>query len=109
MAVVDKAALLGVRDGSNATVTIEGFGDVVVRALTRKEALSVRGDEMDVEEMEVMLLSLAVVDPQLTEDEVRQWQAVSPAGELEPISEKILELSGMKAEASKEAIKRFRK
>jgi len=103
---ISKDALLAARDNGTAVVELP-VGEVVVRGLTRKEALSLQKKEMDVSEMEVRLLSMALVDPLLTEDEVRQLQSVSPAGELEPVSEKILELSGMKAEQVKESLKRF--
>ena len=44
--------------------------------------------------MEKKLLSLAMVDPKLTEEEVGEWQAASAAGELEPVRA-IMELSGL--------------
>lgn len=105
--MIDKAQLFAARPGNTQTVTVGEFGDFTVRALTRSEALAVQGVQLDAAEMERRLLALALVDPVLTEDEVRQWQDVAPAGELEPLTNRIAELSGMKVGAVKEAVKRF--
>jgi hypothetical protein len=89
-------------------VEIPGVGTIRVRALTREEALTVRGREMPVDEMERRLLEAALIAPALTKGEVRLWQQACPAGELEPVTNAILELSGMTAEAPKEEMKQFR-
>lgn len=109
MGAVDKAKLLAQRTGDRRTVTVPGVGDVVVRGLTRAEVLSIqKKGEVDVAEMEALLVSFAMVEPEMTLDEVKQWQTVAPAGELEPISRAIQELSGLEAVAVKEQMKRFR-
>jgi hypothetical protein len=87
---------------------IAGVGTVRFRALTRAEALQVVGREMPYDEMERMLLSLAMVDPPLTSDEVARWQQACPAGELEPICSKIQELSGLQTTMDKQAYRHFR-
>jgi hypothetical protein len=103
---LDKAALLAKRgDRDRREVEIPGFGSVTVRGLTRAEALRIRGRDMDEAEAERLLLAAALVEPRLTEDEVATWQEVSPAGELGPVAEAVLELSGMVSDASKEAAK----
>ncbi len=81
---------------------------VKVRGLTRAEALKVQGVEMDVAESEVILVARAMVEPAMTEDQVRAWQNVSPAGELELITTAVLELSGMTSSAPKETMQSFR-
>jgi hypothetical protein len=107
---IDKAALLARRalDTTKEVELASGDGSVVVRGLTRKEALSVQGVEMDEAEAERKLLSLALVDPKLTEDEIDQWQEHAPAGELVPVTDAVLELSGMTSAITKEAMRRFR-
>lgn len=108
---LDKAALLAKRSDSE-TREVElpgGKGSVVVRALTRREALSVNGAEMTEEQVEQVLLALALVDPVMTQEEVATWQEVCLAGEIAPVTEAILELSGMEAEAPNRAARRFRK
>lgn len=89
-------------------VELEGVGAVRVRALTRSEALAVRGLDLTVEEMERKLLAIAMVEPSLTEDEVGQWQAASAAGVMEPLMLRVVELSGMGIDAAKVEMQRFR-
>jgi hypothetical protein len=99
-APLDKAALLARRFGVH-DVEIEGVGVVQVRPLSRAEALAIQGVEMAPAEMERRLLAAAMVAPKLTEDEVGVWQENSPAGELDPVGEAILRLSGMSKDAAK--------
>lgn len=104
---VSKTDLLKKRFGVE-DVDIPGVGSVQVRPLSRAEALEIQGVELGVAEMERRLLSLALLDPKLTEDEVAQWQANSPAGELQPVVLAITRLSGMEQSEPKEAVKQFR-
>lgn len=107
--MIDKSQLTSKREESTAEVDLPSLGgSVKVRGLTRAEALRVQGKQMDSLEAERRLLHLAMVDPLMSEEEVRQWQHVAPAGELQPISDAILRLSGMTADAVKEAVKSFR-
>lgn len=89
-----------------ADVEVPGVGTVRVRGLNRGEALSIQnvkdGPGM-VAAMERKMLALALVDPVLTEAEVGQWQKAATAGELEPVGDKVSELSGMTPGAAKEA------
>ncbi|MGE3414115.1 MAG: hypothetical protein AB7L91_18060 [Dehalococcoidia bacterium] len=107
MDTVDKVTLLTKRFGVEA-VDIPGVGTVQVRPLSRAEALQIQGTELPVAEMERRLLALALVSPSLNEDEVGQWQANSPAGELQPVVQAIVRLSGMEAHADKAAYQQFR-
>lgn len=104
---LDKAALLARRFGVH-DVEIPGVGTVQVRPLSRAEALELQGTELPTAVMERQLLAKALVSPALTEDEVRIWQENSPAGELDPVGDAVLTLSGMKKESAKEAVKTFR-
>ena len=87
-------------------VEIPGVGTVRVRGLSRLEAMSVRGVE-DRAKAEQKILSLAMLDPTLTEAEVARWQQASDAMEIEAITDKVTELSGMSAGAAKEVVKEF--
>jgi hypothetical protein len=89
-------------------VELPDLGTVKVRPLTRAEALELRGVELDVAQMEQRLLSLAMVEPTMTEAQVARWQAVSPAGQLEPVSNAIIRLSGMEKAAQRAAYDEFR-
>lgn len=98
-----------------ADVDVPGLGTVRVRGLSRAEVMLVR-KATDTEHMdgpralvlERKMLATAMVDPELTEAEVGRWQQASVAGELEPVTHKIQELSGMLEGSAKEAVKTFR-
>lgn len=110
MTAISKAELLKARsEGDRGEVELPGGGSVVVRGLTRKEALAMKADEADPAGVERKMIALALVEPALTEDEVGQWQEVAGAGDLEPVVDAILELSGMHPDAPKQAVKRFRR
>jgi hypothetical protein len=109
-AALDKAALLAERGIGGEEVEIPGFGTIRVRGLTREEVLAlqkVKGDP-DAAELERRTLALCLVEPKLTEEEVGQWQKVSPAGELEIVSEVIQRLSGLGDKPVKREMQRFR-
>lgn len=100
MTTVDKAALLAKRFGVE-DVEVPGVGTVKIRPLSRAEAHELRGKEMDERDMEVRLLALALVEPKLTEADVRAWQEAAPAGEMDPVVKAILRHSGMEVNAAK--------
>lgn len=82
-------------------------GTVTVRGLTRGEVFLTQQIK-DTEKSERKILSLAMVDPPMNEDEVRQWQRNSPAGEIEAVSAKVLELSGLAEGADKSGLSAIR-
>lgn len=98
-----------------ADVEIPGVGTVRVRGLSRVEVIVMR-KATDTEHLdgpralviERKMLAAAMVDPELTEAEVGQWQKASAAGELGPVTQKIQELSGMLDGSAKEAVQTFR-
>lgn len=99
-----------------ADVDIPGVGTVRVRGLSRVEVLAVRKATDNAESMdgprvlvlERKMLAAAMVDPELTESEVGQWQKAAAAGELEPIVTAVQELSGMLDGSAKAAVQTFR-
>jgi hypothetical protein len=88
-------------------VDVPGVGTVRVRGMTRAEALTLRAFAGNVAKAEAVMLSFGMVDPALTEAEAARWISVSPATEIEDVTDKISELSGMKPTAAKEAVKEF--
>jgi hypothetical protein len=91
-----KAILLGKREEETRDVELPTLGvTVTVRALTRAEALRVVDRPMAPDEAERVLLSMALTNPLMSVDEVRQWQRVAPAGELQPVAEAIQQISGL--------------
>jgi len=104
-----KADLLKPRGNTNRReVTLPSGATVAIRGLTREEALAVHGEEMDAAELERRLLACALVEPVMTEDEIGEWQKVCNAGELVPLVDAVLDISGMTAEAPNRAARRFR-
>lgn len=101
---VDKEALFRPRC-PEADVELPGVGTVRVRGLTRAQIVEIAKKSNNGEDMEARSLSWALVDPQLTEDEVRQWIAVAPFGEIEQLSQRVNQLSGIAGRADKEAYK----
>lgn len=92
-------------------VDVEGVGTVTVRALSRAEVMDIqratRGNT-DVADLEKRMLTRGVVEPALDYEDVSAWYDAAPAGELEPISTAIAELSGMTQNAASEASAAFR-
>lgn len=89
------------------TVDIPGLGTIRVRGLSRGEVFMTQ-QAKGAEAMERKVLALGMLDPVMTEDEVRQWQRSSPAGEMEPVTDKIRELSGLADTSEKQAMATFR-
>jgi hypothetical protein len=103
---IDKATLLAERFGVKE-VEVEGVGTVRVRPLSRAEALSLTGGDVDEAEAEQKMVAAALVEPKLTADEVGIWQANSPAGELQAVVEVLMQISGLEKAAAKAAYQQF--
>ncbi len=101
---------------AEADVEIPDVGTVRVRALTRAEVMSVRKatDREDTIDgvraliLERKMLAAAMVDPPMTEDEIRGWQQAAPAGEIQPVVEKVQTLSKMLEGAPKSGVRDVR-
>jgi len=105
---VSKEQLLKARLGE-AEVQLPGVGTVRVRALSRGEIF--RLQKLKTKETgarERLILSLGMLDPAMTQLEVESWQEAAPAGELDPVVDKIRDLSGLDEKAEKEAVLDFR-
>lgn len=105
-----KAALLTPRIDRNAPgepVALKELGQVVrVRGLSRGEVLAMQALKdkgiLDTQaKWEAHMFSWAMVYPRMTSAEVLEWQAASPAGEMEPVATKISELSALVEGADK--------
>lgn len=100
-----KARLLKPRIGEEE-VTLPGLGIVRVRGLTRVEALKVQ-EQPGPRQYDAMTIALGMVNPKFSFDEALQWQEASPAGEIDPVTDKIAALSGMTKTSAKEAYRKF--
>jgi len=103
---VSKEALFAARLPED-DVEIPGVGSVRVRALSRGEVFGVQNAK-GTPAIERKILALGMVDPTLTESEVQRWQDACPGGELDPVVDKIRELSGLADGAEKAAVLDFR-
>lgn len=86
-------------------VELAGVGTVRVRGLSRAEMLLATKDESkDTAAMERTMLSMAMVDPPMSEAEVGRWQAASPANEMKPVVDMVNQLSGTRRGADKSSV-----
>ena len=91
-----------------------GRGRVRVRGMTRGETLRLQkaketGALKDVGAWERRMVSMCLLRPTMTEIEVGEWQEADPAGgDLQAVTEKISELSGISKGSEKEAMQTFR-
>ncbi len=86
--------------------TVEVGGETVrVRGLSRGEVFLLgKLGTGDVGAFERRMIHLGMVDPAMTEIEVGEWQQACPAAELEPVGNKIRELSGLDQGADKSVV-----
>lgn len=105
--MIDREALLKGRSGQE-DIEIEGVGTVRVRPLTRGEALQVADKPLDAAEMERKIIAWGLVEPALSEADIKAWQDSSPAGDIQTVVDAIVRLSGMEKHAAKQAYQQFR-
>lgn len=72
-----------------------------IRALTRAESIRASKLEGDRAKQEQALLSMAVLRPKMTPDQVARWQASKAFMEVERVARAINKLSGVGADAAK--------
>lgn len=89
-------------------------GPVVVRGLTRGEALALGqlrdAGEMTVAEYEQHMVSTAMISPKMTPAEVAKWQTVDQAGgPLGDVTDTIARLSKLSEGANKSGVRRARR
>ena len=107
--VVDKSLLLAARNYDTEDVAIAGFGNIRIRPLTRAEVLShgSAAEKHGLMHAEAMMIATAVVEPKLSVEDVKRWQRISAAGEIEPLTDAIMRVSAMTEEGGREATDRF--
>jgi hypothetical protein len=84
-------------------VEVPSMGTVRVRGLSRDEVFGTQ-QISSTAARERKVLALAMISPRMTEAQAGKWQLVSPAGEIEPVTDKIHELSGLAEGASKSGV-----
>jgi hypothetical protein len=108
--ITDKARLFDQLGLPEADVELDGVGTVRVRALSRYEILLAgKGkDENDVLAIEQAMLSMAMVSPRMNKADVERWQKASPIGQIQRVTSKVNELSGVGQNSGKDAYKSVR-
>ncbi len=86
-------------------IDIEGVGVVTVRGLNRAEAMQVQQAGDTPGEQEPWILHFGMVEPALSYDDAVAWAGSAPAGELQVVTVRIAELSGMADGQAKDATK----
>lgn len=99
---MDKELLLKRKAGlRTTTVQLDGGEiEVVVRALSRGEVKEVK-DKYPQDQAENVLVSMSLVDPKMTPEEVTAWLDEAPAGDSVAVMEAVAELSGLSKEVAK--------
>jgi hypothetical protein len=102
---MDKAALLAATLPHDDVDLPSGAGTVRVRGMTRAEAVRVskriESGEFDQVDVEIAACAIGMVDPAMTEDDVRQWREVAAAADVQAVAQRISELSNLDDRAGK--------
>jgi hypothetical protein len=104
--IISKEALLK-GQLPEGTVDIPDVGTVRVRGLSRAEVLSLAA--LDAEAREVKILACGVVEPVLTEEEIRGWREAVTSRTIRDVSDEIMVLSGLVEKAREDAKRQFQK
>lgn len=104
--MISRDAFLKHRLGEQ-TVELPGVGIVRVRGLSRQEAFEVQALK-DAEAMERKVVELGLVEPKLSAEEVAEWYAGAPAGEVDLLVGPIQALSGLGEGATKSRLPEVR-
>lgn len=114
MATLDKAALLKRQRSANTEEVDLGDGTVTVRGLSRGEVTAAKAAakgsrESQIDAVENHFIAAALVDPEMTVEEVAEWLENAPAGDAVVVMEAIQALSGMSEGAQKSGVAGVRK
>lgn len=100
--MIDREAFLKHRLGEQM-VELPGVGQIRVRGLSREEAFQIK-ELKDLDARERRIVELAVVEPKLSAEDVAEWYAHAPAGEVDMILTPIQELSALDEGAAKSGV-----
>ncbi len=100
---MEKTALFAPRL-MEADLVLVDVGTVRVRGLSRFEAVHVQAAKEGAGR-ERRILALGMVEPRITEEDAGEWMKAATAGEIEKVTNRITELSGLASESAKDAYK----
>lgn len=101
--MIDRETLIKARLPERV-VALPGVGEIRVRGLSRAEVLACQGIKDDQAAFEARVLSLAMVDPALSEDDVIAWREAALYGEAEAALDAISDLSKLGEGAAKSGV-----
>jgi hypothetical protein len=87
------------------TTDVLGIGVIRIRGLSRAEVL--KASDMSREDREVAFLVAGIVEPELSEPDVRAWRESTTTRTVNAVVEAILDLSGMLERSAAEAKRSF--
>jgi hypothetical protein len=96
------------RKRGHDVVDLPDGGTVEVRGLNRREAIEVGEVEAGLDR-DALLISLGMIDPKMTVEDVLAWGVEDDSGTLEIVSRRIGELSRMVEGAGKSGVSRARR
>lgn len=102
--IISKEALLK-GNLPEEVVTVEGLGVVRVRSVSRDEYMRLR--QSDATGWEIGLVTFGLVEPALTEDEVREWRAAVTPQVFDDLAGEVLRVSGLRKTSVGEAKRSF--
>lgn len=103
---MDKSKLIADRVSLNTDIVdLDGVGAVTVRGLSRFEFLIAQKNHPDDNlKQERYILSRAMVDPEMTEDDIAAWQKASGPMEINEVANVVNRLSGIGKGADKSGV-----
>lgn len=84
------------------TITVDGLGTVRVRSLSRAEFLRIR--QADGEGWEIGIVACGLVEPALSEEEVRDWHGRVAPRIFDDLAAEILRVSGLRKATADPAV-----
>lgn len=86
-------------------VELDGVGTVRIRSLSRYEVNELNDRDLKGLAFDCHFLSLGMVDPVMTPEDVEAWSRSATGPELGKVVKELLALSGLNSNAAKEAYK----
>lgn len=81
---------------------------VRIKSLNRDEALQIVESKKGSRDREIKMVAWAMVKPAMSYTQAAQWFAAAKAGDIQALTYKIQELSGLDDKAERQAVERFR-
>lgn len=80
---------------------------VRIRPLTRMEVLIIGKRDLPTDKKEAAFMSKAMVLPAMSEEDVKRWQTNSATGDMQELTERVQEISGMTKKGAKATAEEF--